>query len=126
LTLVGLFADRADASCGDYVHVGNPRTVAEHGGLPGAPAARLGHRGGGVGQLDPQGPQTPCHGPHCRTQPSEPVAPAPVPAAQPPLEAWLMTQPVPTLENSLRVEFPRAEPRVSVSRRGPFRPPRAS
>ena len=122
-----LAGERATASCGDYVHVGNPRGAngMPHGLLNSAVTGQLAGHAGAGDAIAPVGPVTPCQGPHCRPVRSEPAAPAPVPTSPPQFDAWLVCEPVVAFENSLRVEFLDTLPPVLLSRRGPFRPPRA-
>jgi len=106
--------------------VGNPRHVVGmvHGDLtPFFLSKGLGGLQAEVVPLTP--PETPCQGPYCRQDRSEPSAPIPVQKLPERPEAFVDMVVEIRVEDSLLVEFFEDESPLTLSRGGPFRPPRS-
>jgi hypothetical protein len=105
----GLLADAARASCGDYVTVGGPNSIAPHRSF--------------MPQADDA--PAPCSGPHCsRRAPSPPESPAPLLSTG--AHDWLAIASSSDAEPlvPLRARSFAQEPRCFFWATGIFRPPR--
>jgi len=126
LASVLIWSDRAVSSCGDYVMVGNPRHVIGmvHGELTPFFLSKgsEGFQSELAVPLTP--PRTPCQGPYCRQDRSEPSAPIPVQKLPERPDAFVEMVAKMQLMDSLLIEFVMVKSPVTLSRGGPLRPPR--
>jgi hypothetical protein len=119
-----------EASCGDYVLIGNPRAVAGEG-MSGEHGKPVGVSGRGVvhplGLMDADNVPPPCHGPHCRQRNAPQDLPVPTTVVLDRSDACLnsVSGVIAVVDAGELVMFSAEIPAV-LSGRGLYRPPRIS